>query len=580
MPMFFLYTFLVLSFLVSSVSQTFCATKEERKGAPLDFEGFARLYLSLTEGPRAIGSQKPEVAETILSLMPLVRGHAHFTKGFQSLVSAKDLDSVGYMRMVRGLVGDKITDGVLKLDAQITARFADFLFQSLEGILRIHAQVKNKAGEDCVGAMNEGLSNLLQEINEASNRTAADIMTALAFGWQSEDPRWSIGVKTLFSRSIRYSGSLTSESVQRKLAFLELLGEDKRAFGQLASDAGQAEFYALCGDNVMAVHCFEELMFYQKINAALSACVTRSPLEEMVMRTGEVMGGNVPKLLELFGEQTPSLSSGRRFVIDQIRNQTLRKLILPNTSFIEGLLNPLVEFVAKEALQIKAERTAQKKKEKKRKKNAKEKAKKALEKAAQEQESSGAAASVSSERIDESRSNVEESDLAQEQEQEQEQESSGAAASVSSAVMKDDEEDEDSDEESGFNLAAALHFQKGHKRQVASTVADMGGAASSVSSKEISFPRSTFSEVVLEHERGTVNTLDFREFLAHVRGSIEKPRNNGMTYYTLPNVNGTGNILYHVHLPHADKDPFYRAILHHFIRPSVADAGFTAEMFG
>ncbi len=544
MPMFFLYTFLVLSFLVSSVSQTFCATKEERKGAPLDFEGFARLYLSLTEGPRAIGSQKPEVAETILSLMPLVRGHAHFTKGFQSLVSAKDLDSVGYMRMVRGLVGDKITDGVLKLDAQITARFADFLFQSLEGILRIHAQVKNKAGEDCVGAMNEGLSNLLQEINEASNRTAADIMTALAFGWQSEDPRWSIGVKTLFSRSIRYSGSLTSESVQRKLAFLELLGEDKRAFGQLASDAGQAEFYALCGDNVMAVHCFEELMFYQKINAALSACVTRSPLEEMVMRTGEVMGGNVPKLLELFGEQTPSLSSGRRFVIDQIRNQTLRKLILPNTSFIEGLLNPLVEFVAKEALQIKAERTAQKKKEKKRKKNAKEKAKKALEKAAQEQESSG------------------------------------AAASVSSAVMKDDEEDEDSDEESGFNLAAALHFQKGHKRQVASTVADMGGAASSVSSKEISFPRSTFSEVVLEHERGTVNTLDFREFLAHVRGSIEKPRNNGMTYYTLPNVNGTGNILYHVHLPHADKDPFYRAILHHFIRPSVADAGFTAEMFG
>ena len=130
MPIFFLYTFLVLSFLVSSVSQTFCATKEERKGAPLDFEGFARLYLSLTEGPRAIGSQKPEVEETILSLMPLVRGHAHFTKGFQSLVSAKDLDSVGYMRMVRGLVGDKITDGVLKLDAQITARFAEFLCQN------------------------------------------------------------------------------------------------------------------------------------------------------------------------------------------------------------------------------------------------------------------------------------------------------------------------------------------------------------------------------------------------------------------------------------------------------------------
>ena len=426
--------------------------------------------------------------------------------------------------------------------------------------------------------MNEGLSNLLQEINEASNRTAADIMTALAFGWQSEDPRWSIGVKTLFSRSIRYSGSLTSKSVQRKLAFLELLGEDKRAFGQLASDAGEAEFYALCGNNIKAVQNFEELMFYQKINAALSACVTRSPFGEMVMRTGEVMGGNVPKLLELFGEQTPSLSSGRRFVIDQIKQQALRGVVLPNTALVKGLLNPLVEFVAKEALQIKAERTAQKKKEKKRKKNAKEKAKKALEKAAQEQEqeSSGAAALVSSERIDERRSKEEQSDLAPKEEQE----SSGAAASVSSAVMKDDEEDEDSDEESGFNLAAALHFQKGHKRQVASTVADMGGAASSVSSKETSFPRSTFSEVVVGHQRGTVNTLNFREFLAHVRGSIEKPRNNGMTYYTLPNVNGTGNILYHVHLPHADKDPFYPAILNHFIRPSVTDAGFTAEMFG
>ena len=90
MPMPFLYTFLVLSFLVSSVSQTFCAARGERK-EPLDSEDFSSLFLSLAQGPRAIApsssssssSQKPEVAETILPLMPLVRGQVQFTKGFQ-----------------------------------------------------------------------------------------------------------------------------------------------------------------------------------------------------------------------------------------------------------------------------------------------------------------------------------------------------------------------------------------------------------------------------------------------------------------------------------------------------------------
>jgi|GEM_PF-5380815 len=575
MPMFFLYTFLVLSFLVSSVSQTFCAAKEERKGATLDFESFSRLYLSLSQGPGAIGlssgssssSQKPEVAETILSLMPLVRAQVRFMKGFQSLASAKDADSVGYMKTLRGLIGDKITNDVLRQDAQITARFSDFLCQSLEEVLRIHAQVKNKTGAACVGVMDRCLGDLWQEINTASNQVAADIMRSLVMGWQVKDPRWNIGL----SNTVGYPGHLITGAVQKKMDLLTLFGEDKREFGQLASDAGQAEFYALCGDNVMAVQYFEELMFYQKINAGLSACMEKPPVasmdkssngEELLMSLLSVLGGASD--LGLLGGQAPSLSAGHRFVIDQIKQQALRGVVLPNTSFIEGLLNPLVEFVGQETLQIKAERTAQKKKEKNRKKRERRKLKEASKKA--EQESSGAAALVSSAVIDERSSKEEESDL--------------AAALVSSAVIDEEDEDSDEDKEAGFDLAAALHSQKEQKNSMVPTVADMGGAASGVASKEISFPRSKFSEVVLGHGRGTVNASDFMEFLTHVGGKIEKPRPNGMTYYTLPNVNGTGKVRHHVHLPHATTEPFYPAILNHFIRPSVAEAGFTAEMFG
>ncbi|RZI46056.1 hypothetical protein [Candidatus Finniella inopinata] len=100
--------------------------------------------------------------------------------------------------------------------------------------------------------------------------------------------------------------------------------------------------------------------------------------------------------------------------------------------------------------------------------------------------------------------------------------------------------------------------------------------------KTTKFSKSTFSDVVVRHERGTVNTLDFKAFLNQVKGQIARPRPKGMTYYKLPNLNanaGTELMLFHVHLPHEENDPFYPAILHHFIRPSVVDAGFTKEMF-
>ena len=269
MPMPFLYTFLVLSFFVSSVSQTFCAARGERKGAPLDFEAL----LSLTQGSRAIApsssSQKPEVAETIRSLMPLVRGQVHFMKGFQSLVSAKDADSVGYMKMLRGLIGDNQFSNSLKGDAQVTGCFSEFLCQSLEQLLRIHAQVRNKTGAACVGVMNSCLGDLWKEINEVSNRTVGDVMGTLALGWQVEDPQWSVSVTATGGWSINYVNLITPGSLEhRRLALIDRLSIRERDFYQLASDAGQAEFYALCGDNVIAVQNFEELMFYQKINAA------------------------------------------------------------------------------------------------------------------------------------------------------------------------------------------------------------------------------------------------------------------------------------------------------------------------
>ena len=84
----------------------------------------------------------------------------------------------------------------------------------------------------------------------------------------------------------------------------------------------------------------------------------------------------------------------------------------------------------------------------------------------------------------------------------------------------------------------------------------------------------------MSHDRGTVNTHDFKDFLRSIGGAMGERRRNGMTKYYLPNAqNPEQNMYFHVHLPHADSDPFYPAIFHHFIRPSVKAAGYTAEMF-
>ncbi|WP_130153815.1 hypothetical protein [Candidatus Finniella inopinata] len=286
-------------------------------------------------------------------------------------------------------------------------------------------------------AKDEYLGNLWQEINEASNRTAADLMTLLAGGWQRKDPKWVISPQTFFSRNIEYSGDLTTEGVQRKLDLLNLLGKDKRAFSQLSSEAGQEEFYQLCGDNTLAAQGFEELMFYQKVNMAIASCMEKPPVDakadDLLTVICNAMGLNASDL-GLLNKQTSNSSSDRRFVIDQIRNQMMRGLVVPNTIFIQRLLKPFAEFAEKEKLQLKEEEAKAKKALKNRKKKEKAKLKKTL--AAKESKAASDLASSSS--------------VATQPKKE-------ANDDEEDETSKKDEEDELDREDEEFDLAAALH---------------------------------------------------------------------------------------------------------------------------
>ncbi len=485
------------------------------------------------------------VEESIKSLLPRIQSYAIYVNGLRALSKEDDPDAVRHFKqIVRGLNDNKVNESIRRQSTS-TVSFLKFIESSLNNFLSTYENTPKSEAFDALAS--EYLWTLWQEINESADKTAADLTALMALEWKMSDSNWEV-TNASVGHVIKYRG-LKTDAIKAKLSLLVLIDQDHREYTKFAQAMDQENFDKFFRTLGVSLY-YDELMLYQNILEVLSRYIDMDLKTSTFSKTMTQSGSKGKEILiSMQGISEPqdylgllshycSKSNNKKPLIDSIFK-------LKSPSAIESVCQIKLTAMLKELQHALPDDLAKKKI-----KGDKKKAKRLRQKAR------GSKADTSLEEVllesddDLSPSKTPLVDTIKPVKPEQKEPSvKNEALSPSKTSLP----------------AVSMKPVKPEQKE---------------SAAEARFTGSTFSDVIINHARGTVNANDFKEFLGSIGGRMDTPRRNGMTRYYLPKANNRQQEMYfHVHLPHGPSDPFYPAILHHFIRPSIQAAGYTAEMF-